>query len=531
MKTKSVLLLFAILVVCVFSSFSQTDNDTLKINFDELKFNCSQEKMAVQSTFKDADSIIKLILQAECKPQLLSASSGVQELVQKFKEKTITNKYTKEKFIKELYKAIHDKFLVTYNLNVPFSKIFEDGTFNCVTASILYAVIFEQLHINYEIHETPTHVYLVAEPQTLNITVETTAPTFGYVIHDDKFKSTFVNFLIDNKVIAKEDAEKFSVNELFNKHYYNDNSISIKALVAFLYYNSAIDFFQKEDTKQALNKFEISYYLYPYARTKFLIEAAVKDILLKNENNKKRDINYIVKLAGISNSSENNSLIKSLYSDITLDLTEKDPDIERYKSESEKIFTAIRDTNVLNDLFYVYYMSLGSHYYYTGDNMQCMENLSKAQELFPNNVRIKALLTDIISKQLYDFEEEDLENPKEAIDTLLKLYHKFPLLQKDKKFQQLITYSYAMLVEDGFANTNKATLDSYLDEFDKNVANNLYGDITKEIVGAIYTEAHKFFLRKNNYAMAKEYLKRGLKISPQNSILKEKLELIKKSGY
>ena len=88
-----------------------------------------------------------------------------------------------------------------------------------------------------------------------------------------------------------------------------------------------------------------------------------------------------------------------------------------------------------------------------------------------------------------------------------------------------------MLVEDGFANTNKATLDSYLDEFDKNVANNLYGDITKEIVGAIYTEAHKFFLRKNNYAMAKEYLKRGLKISPQNSILKEKLELIKKSGY
>ncbi len=530
MKINKSIISSIILVLCVFSSFSQIKKDTLEINFDELIFSCNQEKNAALKDFENADSIIYWTLALECKEQLFTSAKGVNELVQVFKEKSITPKYTREKYIKDLYKAIHDKFLVNYNLNVPFSRIFEDGTFNCVTASILYAVIFKQLGIDYEIHETPTHVFLVAEPKTLNITIETTAPTFGYVIHDDKFKNTYVNFLIDNKVISKEDAEKFSVTELFNKHYYDDNSISIKELVALLFYNNGIDLLQKNETKKSLNKFEISYYLYPYTRTKFLIEAAVKDIILDNENNNKRDLIYILKLAKISSSNENNSTIRSLYQDLTLDLTEKDPDIDRYKLESEKLFKVIKDTNLLNDLHYMYFMSIGSHYYFVSDNIHCIEYLSKAQELFPNNVRVKALLTDIISKEIYNIEEID-ENPKEAVDSLLKLFNKYPLLQKDKKFQQLITYSYAALVEDDFITVSKTSLDKYLDDFDKKVQDNLFREITKEVVAAIYTEAHKHFLRKNNYVMAKEYLKRGLKISPQNSILLEKLDLIRKSGH
>jgi len=84
-----------------------------------------------------------------------------------------------------------------------FSRIFEAGIYNCVTASMLYALILDHYQIPYEIKEKPTHIYLVALPGKDNILFETTNPR-GLYVPDEKFKRDYVNSLVQLKYTTQE---------------------------------------------------------------------------------------------------------------------------------------------------------------------------------------------------------------------------------------------------------------------------------------------------------------------------------------
>ncbi|MDB5225874.1 MAG: hypothetical protein JWN78_67 [Bacteroidota bacterium] len=522
--------LFILVFFSFFISFAQNNKDTIKINFEQLNIDCPEERISLKSDFNNFDSIVNWILYAECNSKYSQkANDDIKKFTDRFKDKELTKKYTREKYIQDIYKAIHETFLVSYNLNIPFYKIFEDGTYNCVTASALYAIIFKKLNIDFEIRETPTHVYLVAEPRSLNITIETTAPTFGYIIHDDKFKLSYINYMVENKIIKKEETEKYTTVELFNKYYFTDNAISLKQLMAILYQNKAVESLQKQEYKPALSKLEKSYFIYPAPRVRFYMEVSIKEILQENQNSNKSDIDYIIKLAKYTGSAENTAIIRTLYNDITLTLTEKNPDIDMYKKESERLFAAISDTNLLNDLYYEYYMSMGEHSYYAQNDSQTIAYLNKAQQLFPHNIKIKSLLTDVIKKQLYSFAQFD--DPEVAVDTLMKLAKGYPGLLKDLKFQQLITYYYSERTYNIFEKSDKHKIDVYIADFDKSIQDNIYGEVSDQLTSAVYIAAQKYFLKQNNFYLAKEYIKKGLKLSPNNSMLQEKWKLISDSGH
>ncbi len=493
------------LTLLLFSSyllFASEDKDTIILTLDELKTACPQEISALQSGFKNYDSLVKNILTAECKMQ-----------------------YTQ--------KAESDIEKFNYNLNIPFYRIFEDGTYNCVTASMLYAIIFHKLNIDYEIRQTPTHVYLVAEPQTLNITIETTTPTFGYIIHDDKFKQTYVDYLVKNKIIKKEEVEQSNTADLFNKYFFKDNSISLTHLVSLLFYNKGIEQVQKDAFHEALNYFEVAYFIYPSAPIKFFLQECTKQVVIEDVNSHKQNIDYVIKLAKLPD-ADNNALIRELYGDMTTNLTDKNPDLARYKEESEKLFAVIRDTALLNDLHYQYYMAMGINSYYNNDDMKAIDYLHKLQLIYPNSVRVKAMMEDVVGRMISKwgekFDDEDIE-PQEAADSLMRWALEYPEIQNQQQFKLLLTYVYGETAYDLFEDGDKASIDSYLLNFNKNVEANTYGELKDAIVAAVYDAAQRYFISKNKYALAKDYIQKGLKLSPNNTELLDKLKLITGSGY
>jgi len=127
----------------------------------------------------------------------------------------------------KLFIKIHRKFLKTYSFNANFSGLINNGEYNCVTASIVFALILDRLEIKYEIHETPFHTYLkVWNNKGKCILLETTNATNGFIINplqiekmEEEFrnpyteKDTYLNQNIFNKVISLE--------QLFALYFYN----------------------------------------------------------------------------------------------------------------------------------------------------------------------------------------------------------------------------------------------------------------------------------------------------------------------
>ena len=104
-------------------------------------------------------------------------------------------------FLKHLFYTVHRKMLGDYVQYSSFQQIFEKhGYYDCVTASILYAIILDELNIQYEVRETDYHVYLLAIADDQEVFFETTDPMYGFVADPEEvmYRKNFYSGKIPN---------------------------------------------------------------------------------------------------------------------------------------------------------------------------------------------------------------------------------------------------------------------------------------------------------------------------------------------
>ena len=173
----------------------------------------------------------------------------VSTLVQKRKRHT-----NNRRFLKFLFFNVHKKFLKHYQMYRDFADIFDQQkTYNCVSAATLYALILEQLHFKYTIHETPFHVYLIVHtPKYPQILFDPTDSRQGFLYNP---------YVIRKRVryYSETDGEKLNLR------------ISLQQLIGLQYYNQGVFQFNRQKFDQALVKLTRAQDLYPSERVKALL--------------------------------------------------------------------------------------------------------------------------------------------------------------------------------------------------------------------------------------------------------------------
>lgn len=171
----------------------------------------------------------------------------VFDLLEKKKINTLKNK-AKAKLI---FNTVHSELFRKYELINAFHEIFENGKYNCLSASFIYAMTFERFGVPYEVREMPGHVYVIAYPKSESIVVETTDPTSGIVAINKSLKKKYVSNLIANKILDKNEVLDFERE--FDKHFFSSEVIGKQQLAAFQYYNYALYEMDKNDVASAYN--------------------------------------------------------------------------------------------------------------------------------------------------------------------------------------------------------------------------------------------------------------------------------------
>jgi len=125
--------------------------------------------------------------------------------------------------------------------------MFQSGTYNCVSASMLYAMVFDELGVPYKVKASSNHIYLIADPGTNSVVIETTNPNFEKTIFTGEFKQQYVNYLRSSKLINEDDYKNKSVEEIFEEKYKEVREAEFYNLAGFQYYNKALTMFQNND--------------------------------------------------------------------------------------------------------------------------------------------------------------------------------------------------------------------------------------------------------------------------------------------
>jgi len=413
------------------------------------------------------------------------------------------------------YDYIHQTSLRNYNLECRFEQIFTNGIYNCVTASALYSIIFDDLGIPYEIKEKPTHVYLLAYPNVENIMVETTTPLFGYVNWPDEYKSKFVSVLKDQKIIGADEAASKNSEELFNKYYFASENIDLPRLAGLHYINDAIFLKDKGDIKTAFQQLEKSYLLYPSKRSEFLLMNFGAEIISSTKMKPKEKAVLIAKLSRYKAQGITTDNIKSEFYQLGQEVLFKENDKALYKECYQLIREGITDKEIADEIDFVYNYELGRAYFNQNNFRMAKPFYEKALKAQPKNLDVNGLFIIVLTRSFKNLDNAAL------IDSVNYYHDKLPSLRDFNSFNTFYTGAYLFQSRNMFSRDDAVKGNKYLEVFESEWKLHDDLNITDNEIAMTYMEATRYHLDQNQKSKAIEMLNRGLSITPNSVALQD----------
>lgn len=152
-------LVFSVLLLTGWEISAQ--NDLVLIS--ELQFENNQEKSAYFKILNGEDAYLEALSHHDHfeSDSLTIWEQNFQVVLDELKAKT--HRRNNNIYLHKVYKTLHKKYLSQYKETVDPCDVFSTGVYNCVIATAIYAMAFEELQIPYQIKETPNHVYLIGK--------------------------------------------------------------------------------------------------------------------------------------------------------------------------------------------------------------------------------------------------------------------------------------------------------------------------------------------------------------------------------
>ena len=170
------------------------------------------------------------------------ARQQISKFVDKLNSKT---KKSDRKYLLGVFTQTHRQFLKEYRQYSSFTNIFEDGTYDCVTATALYSLLLTELGFEYEIVETKYHIFILVDSPEGQMLIESTDPINGFEYQQERIDRRIAQYLTDNEL---------SIAQLnTSKDILPINSVTPFQLTGLLYYNQCVKQFNENQLRVANN--------------------------------------------------------------------------------------------------------------------------------------------------------------------------------------------------------------------------------------------------------------------------------------
>ena len=493
--------------------FSQSQQDSLVL-FSGLKYQSEFEKKALTNYVQNKKDTFDLFLAID--------ENMTDEIAQGYKiifnnvftelnkQKTDPKNITRK--IKSSYSIVHNQFLKKYSETAYFPSIFKDGTYNCVTASLLFAMVFDQYGIPYKVMSSKDHIYLIANPGNKSVVIETTNPSFENAIFNGDFKQQYVNNLRSSKLISEEDYKNKSVEEIFATKFNDLKESKAINLPGFQYYNKSLIMAQNNDVDKAYDLSLKAYFFYPDKQVKTLLYTTLAFKLDKCEFSKIEDAELIAQYARID--PTNTHQISRLFDQMLAKNIQYTDRINFCDTFYNRLRSIITDKNILDEIGFSYNMTMAY-----GKNRRF--DISGTNIYVRNALKFKPNQRDAIS--LFEASlQNDLQRTEDYYSNLdsLKKYEKefentsvLPIINDYK------IMVYLKIAEKAFENNKATEGEKYMSLFENNFVPPIK-DIEHRIkIENAYFEYANYYARRKNKAMVDKIISKGLKLIPKSNMI------------
>ncbi|MCH6200139.1 hypothetical protein MMU07_11135 [Aquiflexum sp. LQ15W] len=165
-----------------------------------------------------------------------------------------------------IFFLVQQKLLKEYQKNANFSKTIDQGIYDCVTGTAVYALLLNRFDISYQIIETKEHVFIQGIFKKTPFIIESTFADEGMVLGEQETRGFLNSFIIQSSKSAN--LKPVEVGSFFSKNESNTlfEKIGLRELAGLQYYNDAVKKFDEQKYKAAYVQLLKAEYLYPSER-------------------------------------------------------------------------------------------------------------------------------------------------------------------------------------------------------------------------------------------------------------------------
>lgn len=426
------------------------------------------------------------------------------------------------KVLKFIFDHVQTTFLKQYDLEAGFSEMFSTGKYNCLTATILYATLLDNLSIKHTLKFMPGHVYLIVNADEEPYIFETTDPVGGFIELSKAVQDKAMQGLRVAQYMLSDNKPNDKTSNFLDSYFIKLNNLDMKGLIGYQYVNLAIFKLNKQEYFDAYNYIEKAKVFTPTDELNSLSTQLLGQAIDQADHTSTNRARLMVKLySSMKSPNKKHILLEDFKSIIYECLAGSFPAPDSIQLISKIMVDGIADADVKTALTDVYEQS---YLYYLVTKAPSEKRLSGVYKLYDDGNKNPAI-EEILSEEIINLTEshglsvEELE----ILDSLVTLYPKLVQLEKYKNTRCMLLVN---LAANAFRMNNETSGDEFLQKFETYQVSTANAKSYCSPATA-YSLAGSYYFKKGNHAKAKAVLNKGLLYDPDNWELKEKLREMK----
>ena len=508
------LLIFLILLPCCVAAQEKY------FKYDELTYSSEIEERTIKSLLNDSIEPMDAFLAISPEDSLSFEGwkKRFSNEIDQLKKRKVAKKI--EKDVKFIYDRLHENFLRKYENVVFFDEIFESGTYNCVTAVALYAMSFEELGISYRIKETPTHVYIVADPDESQLLIETTDPVSGFQKFSPGFRESFVAQLGLMKMVDQEDIASKGIYGVFDDIYFGGDELSLKELVGIQYYNQGVGYYEKNDYHNARRALSKAQLFHSTEQIDALLFSSLANALANSDYSDWEDVTILPYLERFKEHDVKDATIVGEFQRMLnyILVSNNDP-VTADKAYNHYMSKSI-NTDIQNEISFYYLYERARITYNRANFKTALNFITKAYKIKPGNPDAENILLEAFRGS---YQNKPTNVTLAALDTLLT---NNPDLLQNNHLSTMQLNLYLLSMGENFDSRNATDGNAMRELFEKTLSENpdmLYDD---RILGNAYSKAAVYYFKRGHTNRSRSIIRAGLQYSPGNYELKTRLRML-----
>lgn len=494
--------------------------------YEYLSYNSESEKTAFLRAEKDTANKLPyfLYLNSKCDAKYISnAQNWMREIVDELKNQKIEKKNGLKK-VKLIQKLLKSKYLLKYEYYSEFHQLIDQAVYNCVTGSALFALVFDEFNIPYDVQVTPNHVYLIAYPKKERFIVESTIKTTAVLVYEQKFKENYIAVLRQKGIVSLLELKNFSLDELFDKYYLREEKINLWQLIGIHYYNKTVQLLRGNAALDVFSSSQKALYFFQYMPALSTRNDALPSVSIAMEYNKfQKLLCEVLSEKPVAEEIQNHA--KNYFLNRINEMYAKKVSDEQSQEFASTVRQCISDSAnrieiLFNERVYALDQAVG--------NKKRLQIAIEAYVLNPSHERLKTELSRLLLNKLAEI--HDYKQGEEELNELIKKYPTlsnlsivaiFNLVIYSEKVMKL--YSSGSMIE-----TEKVLVgfEELIEKIDKE--DPFWIELSEGLdeLSSIYSEYSAIYARKSNHKKAADILDRGLKVFPNSDLLQYRRKIL-----